>query len=246
MALNSEHLRGRKAIVTGAAGGIGEKICLALADFGIDLVITGRNEQKLAALADMLRAKGVSVETCIGDLRDIGFLDSVLNTARAKFGGFDILINNAGIAQNDAFEDVTPEKFNAIMETNVRAPYFLCQRSIPDLEKSGLGTIINICSVVAHKGYPRQSVYACSKHALLGLSKSLANEVFKRGIRVHCISPGSVFTEMIALARPDLTSDGMILPEDIADIVRFLLIKRSTDAVIDEIEIHRSNKEPFA
>ena len=109
-----------------------------------------------------------------------------------------------------------------------------------------MASIINICSVVAHKGYPQQSVYAASKHALLGLSKSLANEVFRDDIRVHVISPGGVFTDMVALARPDLTPDGMTLPEDIADIVLFLLEHRAANAVIDEIQVHRTNKEPFA
>ena len=121
----------------------------------------------------------------------------------------------------------------------------MCQRAIPDLKKSDCATIINICSVVAHKGYPRQSAYAASKHALLGISKSMANELFRDNIRVHVISPGGVFTPMVALTRPDLTPEGMIMPQDVAHIVRFYLECRNTNAVIDEIELHRANKEPF-
>jgi len=136
--------------------------------------------------------------------------------------------------------------FDSIMQINVRAPYFMCQQALEDLRKSDCATIINICSVVAHKGYPRQSVYAASKHALLGLSKSLANEVYKDNIRVHVISPGGVFTPMIALVRPELTPEGMILPEDIANIMGFYLECRKSNAVVDEIEVHRANKEPFA
>lgn len=246
MAIHTEHLKGRTAIVTGAAGGIGEKISLALADLGINQMITGRNAEKARALADKLTAKGVRAEICCGDLRDVDYLSGILDSTRKAFGGIDILINNAGIAQHSDFEEVTPDFFNAVMETNVRAPYFLCQGVLNDLEQSGIGTIVNICSVVSHKGYPQQSVYACSKHALLGLSKSLANETYKRNIRVHCISPGAVFSDMIALARPDLSPEGMILPEDIADIICFLLQKRTSSAVIDEVQIHRATKEPFA
>ncbi len=246
MARETDFLKGRTAIVTGASGGIGEKICLVLAELGVNLIVSGRNAVKLSTLVEKLTDIGVQARACAGDLRDLTFIDAILNAARREFGGIDILINNAGAAQNSSFEEVTPELFDDIMATNVRAPYFLCRGALPELEKSGMGTVINICSVVAHKGYPRQSVYAASKHALLGFTKSLANETYARNIRVHAISPGSVYTDMIALARPDLSPEGMTLPEDIADIVCFLLEKRRSNACIDEVQLHRSTKAPFA
>ena len=237
---------GRTAVITGAAGGIGDALCKKMAAYGMNLVITGRNRQKLHALAEELTQMNVRVLECIGDLADLAFVDNILESARSTFGGIDVIINNAGLAHNCSMEEMTPEFFDSIMQVNVRAPYFMCQRAVNDLRKSDCATIINICSVVAHKGYPRQSVYAASKHALLGLSKSLANELYKENIRVHVISPGSVFTPMIAVARPDLSPEGMILPEDIADIAGFYLEMRKTNAVVDEIEVHRVTKEPFA
>ena len=242
----TEHLMGRTAVITGAAGGIGEALCKKMAAYGMNLVITGRNRQKLHALAEELTQMNVRVLECIGDLADLAFVDNILESARSTFGGIDVIINNAGLAHNCSMEEMTPVFFDSIMQVNVRAPYFICQRAVNDLRKSDCATIINICSVVAHKGYPRQSVYAASKHALLGLSKSLANELYKENIRVHVISPGSVFTPMIAVARPDLSPEGMILPEDIADIAGFYLEMRKTNAVVDEIEVHRVTKEPFA
>ena len=241
-----EHLHGRTAIVTGAAGGIGEALCRRLAGYKMNLVITGRKAETLKALSDSLRAEGIQVCECVGDLADMAFIDSVFAAAREHFGGVDVLINNAGLVHNCTVEEMSPELFDSIMQVNVRAPYFMCQRALPDLRKSDCATIINICSVVAHKGYPRQSVYAASKHALLGLSKSLANEVYKDNIRVHVISPGSVFTPMIAKVRPDLTPEGMMLPEDIDSVVGFYLEMRTSNAVVDEIQLHRVNKEPFA
>ena len=241
-----EHLHGRTAIVTGAAGGIGEALCRRLAGYKMNLVITGRKAETLKALSDSLRAEGIQVCECVGDLADMAFIDSVFAAAREHFGGVDVLINNAGLVHNCTVEEMTPELFDSIMQVNVRAPYFMCQRALPDLRKSDCATIINICSVVAHKGYPRQSVYAASKHALLGLSKSLANEVYRDNIRVHVISPGSVFTPMIAKVRPDLTPEGMMLPEDIASVVGFYLEMRTSNAVVDEIQLHRVTKEPFA
>ena len=120
----------------------------------------------------------------------------------------------------------------------------MIQSMLPLLKKSDAATIINIASVVAHSGYPLQSIYTASKHALLGMTKSLAAEYYQENIRVHAISPGGVYTDMVKISRPDLTSEGMIMPEEIADIVHFLLVNRG-NAVIDEICVHRLNKEPF-
>ena len=238
-----EFLRGKTAIVTGAAGGIGEAICKKLASLGMNLVITGRKVQALEELAAQLPTK---VHCCVGDLQELSFVDRLLRETREVFGGVDVIINNAGLSHNCTVEEMTPELFDSIMQVNVRAPYFLCQKAVEYLKKSDYATIINICSVVAHKGYPRQSVYAASKHALLGFSKSFANEHYKDNIRVHVISPGSVYTKMIAMVRPDLSPEGMILPEDIADIVGMYLMLRKSNAVVDEIEVHRVTKEPFA
>ena len=240
-------LKNKAAIVTGAAGGIGEAICKKLAaDYGMNLVITGRKLATLEPLAEELRKLGAQVRIVVGDLSDIEFVDDIINAAVDEFGGYDVLINNAGLSHHCTVEEMDVKLFDSIMSVNVRAPYFLCQKSIPYLRKSDCATIINICSVVAHKGYPFQSAYAASKHALLGLSKSLGNELYKENIRVHVISPGSVFTPMIAMVRPDLSPEGMILPEDIGNIVGFYLECRKSNAVIDEIEVHRVTKEPFA
>ena len=118
------------------------------------------------------------------------------------------------------------------------------REALPHLKKSQTAAIVNICSVVSHSGYPMQSIYSASKHALLGMTKSLAREYFKEGIRVHAISPGGVYTDMVKLSRPDLSPEGMITPGEIADIIEFLLVNRG-NAVIDEILVHRVGKEPF-
>ena len=237
---------GKTAVITGASGGIGSALSRKLAGYGMNLMLAGRRQEMLEKTAREAAAQGGTAKTFACDLNTPGAIDSLLSSAFEAFGGIDVLINNAGLAQHSALEQVTEEEYDRIMTTNVRIPYFLCQKALPYLRRSDCATIINICSVVAHKGYPMQSVYAASKHALLGMSKSLANEVFKENIRVHVISPGGVYTDMIALARPDLSPEGMILPEDIADVAAFYLEKRAGSAVIDEIELHRMNKDPFA
>ena len=238
--------KGKTAIVTGASGGIGSAVCKKLASMQISLVITGRKREVLEQLSSELREMGAEAAACAGDITDSVFCKSLPQMAVEHFGGLDVVINCAGIAQNQRFEEVTEEDFDRIMNLNAKAPYFLCQAALPELRKSPCATIINITSVVAHKGYPFQSAYAASKHALAGFSKSLANEVYKENIRVHLISPGGVYTPMVALARPDLTPDMVSLPEDIADIAAFYLKMRDANAIIDEIQVHRSGKEPFA
>lgn len=237
--------RGKTAVVTGAAGGIGEMLCLRLAQYGINMLITGRNAAKLAALSEKLGQLGVSVVTLSGDLRENAFLEEIIDTAVSRFGGIDLLINNAGQAHHGGIETVSYELYDAIMEVNVRAPFFLCKNALKYLRKSDCPTIINMCSASSHRGYPDQSVYVASKHALLGLSKTLASEVYQEDIRVHTVCPGGVFTDMVSLVRPDLTGTGMMQPEEIADIVAFLLENRRSNAVISEIRVNRCTKEPF-
>ena len=238
-------IKGRKAIITGASGGIGEIIAKSLAREGVKLALLGRNEEKLKKLAvETEKLSGEKAVIIPGDLTSAEYVLQAVKQANELLGGIDILINNAGIAHSTPFEEITEEQYDTILDTNVKGPFMMCQKTLPYLRKSAAASIINIASVTAHKGYPLQSVYTASKHALAGFSKSLAKEVFEEGIRVHVISPGGVFTDMIKTSRPDLTSDGMIVPEDIAELILFIL-KHRGNAVIDEICVHRAAKEPF-
>ena len=151
---------------------------------------------------------------------------------------------NAAVVQAGPLEGVATDEFDAVIATNVRAPFILMRETLPLLRDSKAAEIVNICSVVAHEGYPNQSAYVASKHALYGLSKSFANEVYDDGVRVHVIAPGGVLTDMVAITRPDLVGTPMIVPDDMADAVEYLLCHR-TDAVCDEIRLHRVTKAPF-
>ncbi len=197
----------KTAIVIGASDGIGSAICKKLANLKMNLVITGRKKDALDSLAEDLQNAGARVLVMDGDITDSAFVKRLPKAAEEQFQSLDVLVNCAGIAQNQHFEDVTEDDYDRITNLNTRAPFFLCQAALPALRRSSCATIINITSVVAHKGYPYQSVYAASKHALMGFSKTLANEVYKENIRVHLISPGGVYTPMVALARPDLKPD---------------------------------------
>lgn len=238
-------LNGKIALVTGSGGGIGREICVSLAKEGVKIIQFGGNDiEKLNATAVKISECGVEGAVFAGDLTDDKVREEQFAKAMKVFDGLDILINNAGVAYNALFEDTTASVFDKIMNINVRAPYLLTQLALPYLKKSDRASIINIASVVAHAGYASQSAYAASKHALLGFTKSLAAEVYEDGVRVHAISPGGVYTDMVKISRPDLTPDGMIMPEEIADVVTFLLKNRG-NAVIDEVIVHRVKKTPF-
>ena len=238
-------LRGKRAIVTGAGGGIGRSIALMLEGQGVHVMLCGRSEEKLKKTTDQGSGNG-KFAICPGDLLEEEYIAGAVQAAKEQLGGIDFVVNNAGLAHNMPFEQIPTDLFDTIMATNVRAPFLLSKYALAYLRESGCGTIVNICSVVAHKGYPYQAAYTASKHALYGLSKTMANELNSENIRVHVISPGGVYTEMVKETRPDLDASGLTLPEDISDLVLYLLEHRNTNGVVDEICIRRPGKEPFA
>ncbi len=233
-------MENRVCMITGAGGGIGSAIAEALFSCGCKVVLMGRNEEKLKKVAN-----GRQCLILPGDICDDDFIKKAVEKTVAVYGGMDILINNAGVAQSKAIEEISMEEYDRIMNTNARAPFLLCKTALPYLKESSCGTIINIASATAHKGYALQSVYSASKHALLGFSKALSKEYYQKGVRVHVISPGAVFTDMIKISRPDLTGERMLLPKDVAETVLYLIKMRGTAAVADEIQLHRESKEPF-
>ena len=243
--MTNQSYRDRVAIITGSGSGIGKATALALAQEGMKIVLCGRTVSKLEETAKLVEEAGGKALIVSGDLRDESYIIRIVDEAMEAFGRIDVLINNAGVSLAKPVVDCTAEEFDQIMDTNMKAPFLLCKYSIPHMRKSDCGTIINIASVVGHKGYVNQSLYGASKHAITGFTKVLAKEVQEDGIRVHLLSPGGVYTEMVANVRPDLDPTYLIKPVDIADIILFLLKSRG-NAVIDSINIRRVNNTPFA
>lgn len=238
-----KELKGKTALVTGAGSGIGRAIALRLAKMGMNVVLCGRREEKLWATADATgRMEDMAV--IAGDLTDEAHLACCVAITKARFGGLDVLVNNAGMALNRPFEETTAEEFDRIMTINVRTPFLLTREALPLLKESDRATVINIGSVTSYSGYADQAAYSASKHALLGMTRALAKEVYSDGVRVHLIAPGGVDTDMVRIARPDLNTDGMIQPQEVADAVEYLLRHRG-NAVVDEVRLHRAGKEPF-
>lgn len=238
------NLIGRVALITGASRGIGRAIALLLGQNGVNLAVNARSEEALTVLKEDLSSYGIDILLCPGDLQDPLVPSVIIKRVINYFGRLDILINNAGIALAKPLIETTTEEWDALMAVNARAPFLLSKEAIPYLKRSDIATIINISSVVGIKGYVNQGAYTASKHALMGFTKVLAQEVFQDGIRVHIISPGGVATGMVELTRPDIDPSTLISPEEIAEIVLFLLTHRG-NAVIDEINVRRSATPPW-
>jgi len=237
-------LKGKTAIVTGASKGIGKAIAVALAKEGVNLALSSRDVRSLEETTSLCAGEGVELFAVSAHFLDPAAPAQLVDAAAARFGKLDFLINNAGIAFNVPFETTTIDQWDTVLNVNARAPFFLCQAALPVLRKSETPVIVNISSVVGRQGYPNQAAYSASKHALLGFTKALAREVQKAGIRVYAISPGATDTDLIRSLRPDLDSSVLIAPEELAEIVVFLLKYRG-NAMIDEINIRRDKGVPW-
>ncbi|MHB9032050.1 MAG: SDR family NAD(P)-dependent oxidoreductase [Anaerolineae bacterium] len=237
-------LSGQIALVTGASRGIGAAISTALAAEGASAILLARSESRLRQVQAQIVSGGGTADYYCADVSDELDIKRVINSIDQQYGRLDILINCAGIGVFGPLLQTSTADWDRVMTTNVRGPFILCREAVPILSKHTGGRIINIASVVAVKGYVNQAAYTASKHALLGMTKVLAQEVQPLGIRVHIVCPGGVDTDMGGQARPDLERAGLMKPEEIAQVVLFLASQRG-NAVIDQVNIRRANGTPW-
>ena len=187
------NLNGKNALITGASGGIGRAIAETLHASGASLTISGTRMEPLEELAKILGDR-VHIMGC--DLSNGVEVENLSKGAQEIMGSVDILVNNAGITRDNLFLRMTDEDWASVLEVNLTSTMKLCRGVLRGMMKSRWGRIVNIGSVVGSTGNPGQGNYAASKAALVGMSKSLANEVASRGITVNCIAPGFVKTAM--------------------------------------------------
>ncbi len=237
-------LAGRVALITGATRGIGKSIALALSSESVSCMLVGRNSSHLNDTKAAIEERGGKAEVFPCDLTSPSMPLRTIEKTVETMGRLDILINNAGMGMIASIEETSEEQWDTIMTINAKVPFLMCKEAIPVLRQSGAASIINISSVVGRKGYEEQGAYGASKHALMGFTKVLARELHRDGIRVHIIAPGGTATEMIYSMRPDIPREDLIQPEEIADIVLFLLTRRGNSA-IDEINLRRSASKPW-
>jgi NAD(P)-dependent dehydrogenase (short-subunit alcohol dehydrogenase family) len=239
-----KRLSGKIAIVTGASRGIGRAISIALAKEGATVVLAARAISKLHQTAENVRKAGGKAEIVVTELTQEKSIKNLIRVTAGKFGRLDILVNNAGVTHSAKLEETATEDWERCFQVNTRAPFILCREALPLLKKAKAGYIINIASVVGVKGYPLQSAYTGSKHALRGMTISLAEELKGTNIRVHLLCPGGVDTELVRRVRPDIKKSELIQPAEIAELVVYLVTHKG-NAVIDELHIRRATSSPW-
>jgi NAD(P)-dependent dehydrogenase (short-subunit alcohol dehydrogenase family) len=237
-------LQNQIALVSGASRGIGRAISLALAKCGAHVLLVSRASDHLHSLHHEITSANLTATPLPTDLTSEPQILSLFDHINATFGHLDILINNAGIGIFGPTPTFSTADFDRILATNVRAPFLCCREALKLMIPRKTGTILNISSVVGIKGYLHQAAYTASKHALMGLTKSLALECQPHSIRVSAILPGGVDTDLAGDARPDLDRSLLLTPDDIANTVLYLL-SLSPRAAIDQIYIRRRSSSPF-
>lgn len=186
-------LTGKRALVTGASGGIGASIAQALHSAGATVALSGTRLAPLEALAAQLRDRS-HVLPC--NLSEPDAVAALPKQAAEAMGGVDILINNAGITRDNLFMRMSDDEWQSVLNVNLTATFQLCKGVMRGMMKARWGRIVNISSVVGATGNPGQANYAASKAGMIGMSKSLAYEVASRGITVNAVAPGFIETAM--------------------------------------------------
>jgi 3-oxoacyl-[acyl-carrier protein] reductase len=186
-------LTGRTALITGATGGIGASIAKALHGAGAMIAISGTRG---SVLEELKAALGAHVHVLPCNLGDAADVERLVPAAEAAMGGLDILVNNAGITRDGLAMRMKDEDWAAVLDVNLTASFRLCRAAMRPMMKKRSGRIVNITSVVGVMGSPGQANYAASKAGMIGLSKSLAQELASRNVTVNCVAPGFIATPM--------------------------------------------------
>jgi len=232
------------AIVTGASRGIGRAIAVALSREGAKVALLARSRSDLEQTLRLIQAEGSDGLVIPTDVSQPTQVEAAMRCFAEHYDRLDILVNCAGIGVFGPLIETSPEAWDRVMAVNARGPFLMCRAAVPLMAQRNRGCIVNIASVVGIKGYVNQGAYTASKHALLGMTKVLAQEVQPLGIRVHVVCPGGVDTDLVAQARPDLDRSVLMSPDEIAEIVLFLITQEGR-AIIDQISVRRANASPL-
>ena len=216
-----EHLKGKKAIITGGSRGLGKATALAFAKEGIDVAITGRNEKSLQETVAELKALGISATYALFNVGNYEEVQKGIKSIIADFGSVDILVNNAGIAAFGSLNDMKVDQWSEIIQTNVMGMYFVTKEVLPYLIEKNEGDIFNVASTAGLNGNANTSAYSASKFAVIGMSESLMKEVRKNNIRVCTLTPSTIASDMsieLGIANKN-SEDSVLQPEDFAELI---------------------------
>lgn len=219
-----QNLKDKRALITGGSRGLGKAIALALANEGVHIAITGRNEKSLQEMANELKKMGVEVAYAAFDVTDKEQVFSSLAKLQQDFGTIDILVNNAGIAAFGSILEMDAELWEDIIKTNLLGAYYVVKAVVPSMVAKKSGDVINVSSTAGLKGNAVTSAYSASKFGLIGMSESMMLELRKHNVRVTTLTPSTIATDMSRdLKLTDGNPEKVLQPEDFAQLVVSLL-----------------------
>ncbi|UXP31839.1 3-ketoacyl-ACP reductase [Reichenbachiella agarivorans] len=214
-------MKNKKAIITGGGRGLGKATAIAFAKEGIDVAITGRNEEVMKETVDELKTLGVKATYAVFDVGNYEEVQKGINTLISALGSVDILVNNAGIAAFGSFNDMEVSQWSQIIQTNLMGMYYVTKEVLPYMINQNEGDIINVSSTAGLNGNASTSAYSASKFAVIGMSESLMKEVRKNNIRVCTLTPSTIASDMsidLGIADRD-SADRVLQPEDFAELI---------------------------
>ena len=226
----------RTALITGASRGIGRACAQTLASAGYKVILAARSREKLAETGQLTRASGAETFILEMDMADSESISAGIGKASKEFAPVDILVNNAGVTKDGLAVRMKKADWQAVIDTNLSGSFYAIQQVLPAMMRERWGRIVNISSVVGERGNPGQANYVASKAGLIGLTKSLAQEVGSRNITVNAVAPGFVGTDMTHGLTDELKQKminqtplkRMGTPEDIAAAVKFLVSEEAS------------------
>lgn len=232
-------LDGQIAVVTGAGRGIGEATSKRLATMGALVLLIARDVEQLNKVKGEIENDGGRAEACPLDLLQDVQISGLAEAIRTRHSRCDILVNNAGIGIiGKPLHETTPEDWDAMLNTNLRAPYLMIRALSPLMIAAGRGHIINVSSLAGHNPLKNGAAYAASKWGLNGLTYSVAEELREHGIRVSAVAPGSVNT---GFGRGAKDGSWKIQPDDVANIVA-MLVTQSSSSFVSEVLVRPARK----
>ncbi|WP_265427374.1 3-ketoacyl-ACP reductase [Chryseobacterium sp. YIM B08800] len=235
------NLKGKNAIITGGGRGLGKAIALILANEGVNIGITGRNEENLKMTVDEIQRLGVNTAYAVFSIDNEIHVKAGIESIVDQLGGVDILINNAGIGDFGSIEEMPSETWEQVIKTNLFGVYYAAKAVYSYLKEKGEGDIVNVASTAGLKGGPNMSAYAASKAAVVSLSQSMMAEWRKQNIRVITLTPSTIASDMsIQGGLTDGNPDKVLQPEDFAEWVRDIL-KMNRRALIANGSIFSTN-----
>jgi 3-oxoacyl-[acyl-carrier protein] reductase len=225
-----DYMATKTAFITGASRGIGRACAVALAQAGNRVALAARDMAKLEEVAAEVRALGAEAHVVAIDMASFDSIKDAIASTAKDFGRIDILVNNAGITRDGLALRMKPEDWESVIRTNLTGAFYASQQVLQGMMKERWGRMINISSIVGESGNPGQANYVASKAGLIGLTKSMAQEIASRNITVNAVTPGFIETDMTAVLTEDQKANmlGHIplkrfgKPEEIAAAVKFL------------------------